>query len=571
MFQRHMSLERSTCFWIQVNVTISCQDLIWPFAMFWAQHVVLVVDYAMDGLDCAVWLSLTFLYLLLSANVTLWIPLSSVAVDDVRELLLVLWLLYLVSVSIAWSFVERVRASTAKHVGWLNCLAGNVDLAVFQVSLQSPTSADYVSLQILIHDLVWDLGCSPQTLVIFLPRLLQRWTEVVHDCQHRISNEIDWVSAGWFHYYGPRMDFSAFFSMVPFLDHFWTIFGTCWALCKQRRIDLITPFSLVVDLWRHVEHLLLRRAELRQFRFPLHVHKHFENLSCILLALRSLTHLPGTWDPISLTPIPDSMPMIHCHGMWPKQLMTLRGQGGLKFMVVNVMTPCLKAIVLMTVLAANFWRRPWPDRCSLSVCTSLCGLLPLFPCCKGQESLKIWWLKEVCLGKQMLLHILDQRLWGISWQLKINVLSNSVLIYCKRKQMSKYRHPGMKVWRQRSMVVVPSARRFCNLYVTDLDSMQAHPFCGARTGSRLWRMVAGDVGFGKNVPYHGTICPKPCKDRFVKCVVTLRGSWSIQMPRPIGDSFAHEMRRPSGKQKLSEPMPSGSQSNSKVWCICMYI
>ena len=62
-------------------------------------------------------LPLIFLYLLLSANVTLWIPLSSVAVDDVRELLLVLWLLYLVSVSIARSFVERVRASTAKHVG----------------------------------------------------------------------------------------------------------------------------------------------------------------------------------------------------------------------------------------------------------------------------------------------------------------------------------------------------------------------------------------------------------------------------------------------------------------------
>ena len=71
----------------------------------------------MDGLDCAVRLSLTFLYLLLSANVTLWIPLFSVAVDDVRELLLALWLLYLVSVSIARSFVERVRASTAKHVG----------------------------------------------------------------------------------------------------------------------------------------------------------------------------------------------------------------------------------------------------------------------------------------------------------------------------------------------------------------------------------------------------------------------------------------------------------------------
>ena len=33
----------------QVNVTISCQDLILTFAMFWAQHVVLVVDYAMDG------------------------------------------------------------------------------------------------------------------------------------------------------------------------------------------------------------------------------------------------------------------------------------------------------------------------------------------------------------------------------------------------------------------------------------------------------------------------------------------------------------------------------------------
>ena len=59
----------------------------------------------MDGLDCAVRRSLTFLYLLLSANVTLWIPLSSVAVDDVRELLLVLWLLYLVSVSIDMSFV----------------------------------------------------------------------------------------------------------------------------------------------------------------------------------------------------------------------------------------------------------------------------------------------------------------------------------------------------------------------------------------------------------------------------------------------------------------------------------
>ena len=99
--------------------------------------------------------------------------------------------------------------------------------------------------------------------------------------------------------------FLLFFSMVPFLDHFWTIFGACSALCKQRRINLITPFSLDVDLWRHVEHLLLRRAELRQFRFPLHVHKHFENLSCILLALRSLTHLPGTWDPISLTPIPE--------------------------------------------------------------------------------------------------------------------------------------------------------------------------------------------------------------------------------------------------------------------------
>ena len=59
-----------------------------------------------------------------------------------------------------------------------------------------------------------------------------------------------------------------------FLDHFWTIFGACWALCKQRRIDLITPFSLDVDLWRHVEHLLLRLAELWLFRFPLHVHKH---------------------------------------------------------------------------------------------------------------------------------------------------------------------------------------------------------------------------------------------------------------------------------------------------------
>ena len=55
----------------------------------------------MDGLDCVVRLSLTFLYLLLSANLTLWIPLSSIAVDDVRELLLALWLLYLVSVSIA--------------------------------------------------------------------------------------------------------------------------------------------------------------------------------------------------------------------------------------------------------------------------------------------------------------------------------------------------------------------------------------------------------------------------------------------------------------------------------------
>ena len=96
--------------------------------------------------------------------------------------------------------------------------------------MQSPTSADYVSLQILIHDLVWDLGCSPQTLLIFLPRLLQRWTEVVHDCQHRVTNEIEWVSAGWFHYYGPRMDFSAFFlnGAVPgsFLDHLWRMLGS---------------------------------------------------------------------------------------------------------------------------------------------------------------------------------------------------------------------------------------------------------------------------------------------------------------------------------------------------------
>ena len=44
-----MSLERSTCFRIQVNDTMLCQDLILTFAMFWAQHVVLVVDYAMDG------------------------------------------------------------------------------------------------------------------------------------------------------------------------------------------------------------------------------------------------------------------------------------------------------------------------------------------------------------------------------------------------------------------------------------------------------------------------------------------------------------------------------------------
>ena len=200
-------------------------------AMFWAQHVVLVAVYAMDGLNCVVRLSLTFLYLLLlSANVTLWIPLSSVAVDDVRELLLVLWLLYLVAVLIARFFVSRVRAITAKHVGWLNCLAGNVDLGVFEVSLQSPTSADDVSLQILIHDLVWDLGCSPQTLLIFLPKLLKRWTEVVHDCQHRVSNEIDWVSAGWFHYYGPRVDF-----------------------CKERRIDLITPFSLDGETFRETD------------------------------------------------------------------------------------------------------------------------------------------------------------------------------------------------------------------------------------------------------------------------------------------------------------------------------
>ena len=62
---------------------------------------------------------------------------------------------------------------------------------------------------------------------------------MVHDCQHRISNEIDWVSAGWFHYYGPRMDFSAFFlnGAVPgsFLDHLWHMLGSLQT--KTNRFD----------------------------------------------------------------------------------------------------------------------------------------------------------------------------------------------------------------------------------------------------------------------------------------------------------------------------------------------
>ena len=159
--------------------------------------------------------------------------------------------------------------------------------------MQSPTSADYVSLQILIHDLVWDLGCSPQTLLIFLPRLLQRWTEVVHDCQHRVTNEIEWVSAGWFHYYGPRMIFLLFFSMVPFL----IIFGPS---LEHARLFANKTNKFDHPVFTGRRSLETRgapsasSAELRQFRFPLHVHKHFENLSCILLALRSLTHLPGT-------------------------------------------------------------------------------------------------------------------------------------------------------------------------------------------------------------------------------------------------------------------------------------
>ena len=36
--------------------------------------------------------------------------------------------------------------------------------------------------------------------------------------------------------------FLPFFSMVPLLDHFWTIFGACWIRCKKRQIDLITLF-----------------------------------------------------------------------------------------------------------------------------------------------------------------------------------------------------------------------------------------------------------------------------------------------------------------------------------------
>ena len=49
---------------------MSVEDAIMT-CIFLAQHVVLVPESAMDALDCAVRLSLTFLYLLLSANVIL--------------------------------------------------------------------------------------------------------------------------------------------------------------------------------------------------------------------------------------------------------------------------------------------------------------------------------------------------------------------------------------------------------------------------------------------------------------------------------------------------------------------